>query len=95
MARGMCVPNQGQAQQPNPVAGAFEQMQRGAAEGQRMRLERDQAAAQIRLLEAQAQALEQRAPQSGITYRCEYGDQGSYYDTQQPQVGCVVISINP
>ena len=95
MTRGMCVANQGQPQQQSPVANAFEQAQRGAAEGQRMRLEREQAAAQIRLLEAQTQALQQRTPAGGVTYRCTYGEQGSFYDTQQPQVGCVVIAINP
>lgn len=91
---GMCVARQktqGQQLQMYDIAGSA---QRGAEAGQRMRLEREEHEARLRVLDAQADSLRRDAqPRQGIvTYVCS-GRDGHPYQTTTPAIGCVVKSI--
>lgn len=91
---GMCVARQkpqGQQLQLYDIAGSA---QRGAEAGQRMRLEREEHEARMRVLNAQADAIRSAgAPASGtITYVCS-GRDGHPFQTTTPAIGCVVKSI--
>ena len=103
---GACAFNQQQAStqvqpvhtmvQPADVVGSF---QRGQAEGQRLKLEREQHAAQMRLLEAKTAEINARTapqpppPPAGLVlYRCPQPDGVPFY-TATAAVGCVVVAI--
>lgn len=88
---GMCTTNLrpqsaapaiSQQQQYPDVVGSF---QRGMAEGQRLRMERERHEAQMQLLQAQTEAAERT-----ILYRCPLED-GSLIYTSTAKSGCVVV----
>lgn len=86
-------------QSPNNIAESFSE---GYERGARMRRERELHQAQLRTLEAQAEAAErqiapappiiQAAPANNVLYRCPMQDGTTLY-TAIPAVNCVVVSV--
>lgn len=103
---GMCVARASLAspQAAAPQASFAESFARGQAEGQRRKLEREQHAAQMRLLEAQTAEINARIapsppptspspkPQGTVLYRCPQPDGVPFY-TATAAVGCVVVAV--